>query len=174
MKTKYLCMGVFFSIALTPAVLAKQLARINIQLTATIIDSSCTVAFGDDDKTVSLGSWDPAYFRRPGIESLAVPFTLHLTECPPGSVAITFTGKSPAGFPDLLALTESDDSAQNVAVKILDREKKPLPLGSASPQVDVDPNGNAPMQFYANYIAVANNVVGGTAHADATFTVTYY
>ena len=174
MNAKKIILGTALSAFMVATAQTKELARINISLTATVIDYSCAISFGDEDKTVSLGSWDPAYFHRAGKESVPVPFILHLTECPLGSVAITFQGQSSAADPDLLALEKSDDSAQNIAIKILDADKKLLPLGHASPQVAVDAEGNASMKYYANYIALGNGVVGGSANADASFTINYY
>jgi minor fimbrial subunit len=49
-----------------------------------------------------------------------------------------------------------------------------LPLRQASQEVSVDAEGNAVLQFYANYIATANNPQPGRADADATFVINYY
>jgi minor fimbrial subunit len=74
---------------------------------------------------------------------------------------------------ELLALNETS-RASNVAIEIRDRDKTRLPLRQASQEVSVDAEGNAVLQFYANYIATANNPQPGRADADATFVINYY
>ena len=129
------------------------LGTININLHGNVVDFSCTVNTADKDKTVDLGRWPTTQLLSAGDTTALVPFSLRLEGCPPGSVAILFTG-TPASDTNLLAL---DDPA----------------LGEASPTEEVDANGNVTLNFFANYRALASGVRPGVAKADAIFMINY-
>ncbi|MCL6746810.1 fimbria assembly protein [Kosakonia sp. R1.Fl] len=148
------------------------LGEINIQLRATVVDFTCYVETADSDKTVQLGRWPTKQLQNAGNTTPPVRFSLRLAGCPPGSASITFSGRA-ASNPALLALKDSV-MAQKVAVELRDRDRTPLALETASQEIAVDSNGNATLQFYANYIALADNPAPGTANADATFAINYY
>ena len=148
------------------------LGKINIELTGNIVDFSCVVVAGDSDKSVPLGRWASKQLRQTGSTSSLVPFSLSLTGCPPGSASITFAGKPDPNDSTLLGLNASSD-ATRVAVEIRDSDRSRLPLQQASREVAVDAKGNATLQFYANYIATADDPQAGKADADATFTINY-
>lgn len=148
------------------------LGQINIELTGSVVDYSCVVEAGDSDKTVELGRWPTKQLRYSGSTTSRVPFSLSLTGCPPGSASITFTGKGDDSDPTLLALNGSS-AASRVAVELRNADSSRLPLQQASREVAVDDQGNARLQFYANYIATADDPQPGNADADATFLINY-
>jgi len=148
------------------------LGEINIQLYGNIVDFTCVAEGSDSDKTVQLGTWPTKQIKTAGSRTQAVPFTLKLTGCPPGSASITFSGKPAGSDNSLLALNDAS-AASNVAVEIRDRDKTRLALQQASQEVAVDALGNAELSFYANYIATADNPQPGRADADATFMINY-
>ena len=149
------------------------LGEINIELRGRVVDYSCYVETGDDNKTVQLGTWQTKHLSTTGSTTQSMPFTLKLTGCPPGSASITFSGKKAAASPDLLSLNNTS-GATNIAVELLDEDKSRLPLDQASQDVVLDGNGNATLNFFANYIATADNPTAGRADADATFMINYY
>lgn len=149
------------------------LGEVNIELRGNVVDYSCYVETGSDNKTVQLGSWPTRQLRTTGSTTQSMPFTLKLNGCPPGSASITFSGQSAGGNPALLALNDAS-SATNIAVQLRDKDNAPLSLDHASQDVAVDANGNASLTFYANYIALADNPQPGKADADATFMINYY
>jgi minor fimbrial subunit len=149
------------------------LGEINIELYGNIVDFTCVAEGSDSNKTVPLGTWPTKQLSTTGSRTQAVPFTLKLTGCPPGSASLTFSGTLDTDDPELLALN-STSQASNVAVEIRDRDKTRLPLQQASQNVEVDEQGNAELTFYANYIATKNNPQPGSADADATFMINYY
>lgn len=151
---------------------ASPLGEINIELYGNIIDFTCVAEGSDSDKSVTLGTWPTKQLSTTGSRTQAMPFTLKLTGCPPGAASITFSGKTDPQDPELLALNDAGQ-ATNVAVEIRDRDKTRLPLQQASQDVVVDEQGNAVLNFYANYIATANNPQPGRADADATFMINY-
>lgn len=151
---------------------ASPLGEINIVLYGNIVDFTCVAEGSDSDKSVTLGTWPTKQLSTTGSRTQAMPFTLKLTGCPPGAASITFSGKTDTQDPELLALNDASQ-ASNVAVEIRDRDKTRLPLQQASQDVEVDAQGNAVLNFYANYIATANNPQPGRADADATFMINY-
>lgn len=151
---------------------ATSLGEINIELRGNVVDFSCTVETADSNKTVNLGNWPTKQLRTPGSTTAPVPFQLKLTGCPPGSASITFSG-TPASDASLLALRDSEMS-KTVAIELRDGNSNRLALENASQQAVIDENGDVTLQFYANYIALAENTQPGEANADATFMINYY
>ncbi|MEW5558973.1 fimbria assembly protein [Enterobacter asburiae] len=168
----------FIRLALIAGLLSSQahadnsLGEVNIELSGNVVDYSCVVEAGDSDKSVELGRWPTKQLRNSGSTTSLVPFTLSLTGCPPGSASITFTGKGDPSDPTLLGLNSSS-VASRVAVELRDADRGRLPLQQASRAVAVDDRGNARLQFYANYIATADDPQPGSADADATFLINY-
>ncbi|KNC92881.1 fimbria assembly protein [Trabulsiella odontotermitis] len=148
------------------------LGEINIELRGNVVDFTCVVEAGDSDKTVQLGRWPTKQLRQAGSTTSEIPFTLKLTGCPPGSASITFSGTPDTQDSTLLKLN-GNSQASNVAVEIRDKDRTRLPLEQASQAVAVDALGNATLQFFARYIATANDPQPGVADADATFMINY-
>ncbi len=172
-KGIFIAMSLSLGLATGVAWADSPLGEVNIELRGNVVDYSCYVETGADNKTVPLGTWPTRQLRTAGSTTQSMPFTLKLNGCPPGSASITFTGKKVAGEPALLALNDTS-SATNVAVELRDKDKTPLPLDQASQDVTVDANGDATLTFFANYKAVADNPQPGKADADATFMINYY
>ncbi len=135
---------------------ADPLGTININLHGNVVDFSCTVNTADIDKTVDLGRWPTTQLLNAGDTTALVPFSLRLEGCPPGSVAILFTG-TPASDTNLLAL-DDPAMAQTIAIELRNSDRSRLALGAASPTEEVDANGNVTLNFFANYRALASGV----------------
>lgn len=150
---------------------ADPLGTININLHGNVVDFSCTVNTADIDKTVDLGRWPTTQLLNAGDTTALVPFSLRLEGCPPGSVAILFTG-TPASDTNLLAL-DDPAMAQTVAIELRNSDRSRLALGEASPTEEVDANGNVTLNFFANYRALASGVQPGVEKADAIFMINY-
>lgn len=173
MKSVYLCLAMMAATAMSQGAQADNaLGAVNIELFGNVVDYSCVVEASDSDKSVELGRWATKQLRNAGSTTSATPFTLSLTGCPPGSASITFGGKADDDDPTLLGLNGTSN-ATRVAVEIRDADRSRLPLQQASRDVTVDALGNATLQFYANYIATADNPQPGKADADATFMINY-
>lgn len=106
---------------------ADPLGTININLHGNVVDFSCTVNTADIDKTVDLGRWPTTQLLNAGDTTALVPFSLRLEGCPPGSVAILFTG-TPASDTNLLAL-DDPAMAQTVAIELRNSDRSRLALG---------------------------------------------
>ena len=150
---------------------ADPLGTININLHGNVVDFSCTVNTADIDKTVDLGRWPTTQLLSAGDTTALVPFSLRLEGCPPGSVAILFTG-TPASDTNLLAL-DDPAMAQTIAIELRNSDRSRLALGAASPTEEVDANGNVTLNFFANYRVLASGVRPGVAKADAIFMINY-
>lgn len=124
---------------------ADPLGTININLHGNVVDFSCTVNTADIDKTVDLGRWPTTQLLNAGDTTALVPFSLRLEGCPPGSVAILFTG-TPASDTNLLAL-DDPAMAQTVAIELRNSDRSRLALGRRGPTEEVDANGNVTLNF---------------------------
>jgi len=173
MKSVKLYVTLLAGMLMSPGVRADNaLGAVNIELFGNVVDYTCVVEAADSDKSVELGRWATKQLRNAGSTTSVIPFTLSLTGCPPGSASITFAGKADDSDPTLLGLN-GGSNASRVAVEIRDADRSRLPLQQASKEVAVDALGNATLQFYANYIATADNPQPGKADADATFMINY-
>ena len=92
-------------------------------------------------------------------------FSLSLTNCgqQASGVQINFNGNRNG---DYLSISNSS-TAKNVAIKIKDANKNPIPIGGISQNYDINPGDNI-LNFYAEYIATGK-VTPGTVEAKATF-----
>lgn len=156
----------------SPADAETNLGRINIQLFGNIIDWTCVVVADDANKSVPLGSWATRDIPNKGDTTAPVAFQLRLTGCPTGPVSVTFQGVDDPSDTDLLSLNSSS-TATKVAIQLMDKDKKYLPLNRASQTVQADENGNAVFNFYASYITTGSYPKAGTANADAMFLLNY-
>lgn len=152
-----------------------QLGGINIRLSGTVVALGCTVDPGDVDKPVYLGEWTTRQLKKAGQTTSPVPFTIHLTGCTASGVTTTFTGTKDKVNPELLSLkSDGDDYATGIAVQIMDASGQRISIGNTAPRGVVDGNGNATLNFRANYVATGNDGVRpGTADADAEFMLSY-
>lgn len=152
------------------------LGMINIHLKATIIAKGCSVSSGSQEQTVNLGETAIKQLKNNGGKGSPVPFTIILDECDgkENKVKITFSGKKDSIDPTILAITGTNNVAQNVGVAILDKDRNKIVLNAAYTDyktiVDVK---TLVMNFYGQYWITGPNVTTGEANADATFTVDY-
>jgi len=145
----------------------------NIEFTVNIVTWSCTISTSSQDITVNLGDYPDYYFKSAGQTTPAKYFSISLSDCNNTSVTTTFSGTADSANSHYLALN-SNSTAKNIAVEILDNDKTALPLNTESAAVTVDSSGSATLGFWANYISTADSITGGSADADATFTINYY
>lgn len=150
---------------------ADPLGTININLHGNVVDFSCTVNTADIDKTVDLGRWPTTQLLNAGDTTALVPFSLRLEGCPPGSVAILFTG-TPASDTNLLAL-DDPAMAQTIAIELRNSDRSRLALGAASLTGGSRCKWQCHTKLFANYRALASGVRPGVAKADAIFMINY-
>ena len=173
MKTPFCFRGTAWTLALalfSPSLLATNAGSVEITLHGNIVASSCTVSEGDDNQTIVLGDWAVKNFTDSGVRSQPVYFGIALTDCSASTAELTFSGSQDSSSAELLAL-DSDSTAENIAIEILDADKNRVPLNQ-SVSTTIDSDGNAAYTFYANYISTGT-VSAGTANGTLTFTINY-
>jgi type 1 fimbria pilin len=123
------------------------------------------------NKTVNLGNWATKQLHYPLGHSEPVEFSIHLTGCSASGVTLAFTGKRDTNDKTLLALND-DSTASGVAVEIMDATHHRINMGDYTQRVSVDSQGDANLDFSAEYVAIAPPS-SGTAYAESEFSLTY-
>ncbi|MDX5627704.1 MULTISPECIES: fimbrial protein [unclassified Brenneria] len=161
-------------VILAPSALA-DLGLSNVQLTVTVLANSCVVSQDSVNKTVDLGNWASKQFIGAQQSPYPTRFQITLEDCGAATtgVQVTFTGTQDANDSTLLALN-SDSTAANVAVAILDKDRNRIAIGQPSEVYALTAGGgNQPLTFYGQYVRTGAAVTPGSANADATFTLSY-
>ena len=151
-------------------------ADVTVTVTGTVRDNTCVVA-GRGLLLVRMGhATNIRDLQTEGATGKPVPFTLTLQHCGAvaSGVAVTFTGDTSAGNPDVLTLENVPGSATGVGVQLLDQNQTPLNIGSASPVFALQASEQeVDLTLYARYIATATGATAGRAWAHATASFTY-
>lgn len=167
--------GVVILFSTSQTVSADALAQINLRLTATVVAVACTVDPVDVNKPVDLGEWQTKQLAKAGRTTKAVPFSLHLTGCTADNAKLTFTGTKDTHDDTLLAIDDKDENAASgIAIEIMDSRRNRIPLGKETPSAVIDENGDATLDFWADYVSTGDNSAKpGEANAATQFTLTY-
>lgn len=149
----------------------------NVKFTGEIVQSTCKVVDKDQNKEVYLGKYPTTAFPTAGSTSGAKAFDISLEKCEAGNYTLRFDGNTPAGHPELLAVT---GGATGVGVEILDNNGSTLPISQevATPATvtvaaDGDNPGAATFNLHARYKSFQDLVTAGQANSNATFTIEY-
>lgn len=148
-----------------------------VNFTGEIIESTCTVTSGDQNKDVFIGKYPTSAFTATGDVTASKAFTINLEKCESGDYSLRFDGPTVAGNPNLLSV----DQAGGVGIEILTNDEKVIPINqdasTSSPWVNVatpgDSSGTATFNLKARYKSFMDKVTAGTANASATFTIEY-
>lgn len=142
-----------------------------------MVNAACVVSTQSANQTVNLGQYRTASFQSTGATSEKVPFEIVLNDCDPTvstNTSITFSGQANVTNSDLLSIVNSDNTATNVGIEILDHADTVLPPNGAEySTAQALVNGNNILRFNARYKSTAVAVTPGLANADATFIVKY-
>lgn len=154
---------------------AQTYATANLKFSANIIESSCEVNTNSQNLTVELGRFATKDFLMPGSQSDPKYFEILLDNCTAENISIKFLGKSDESNPDYLAVGKPNQSGgtNNVALKILNKDKTLLPLNKYAPEISPDSSNSTTIGFYATYISENGNVTAGNADATASFILQY-
>lgn len=151
-----------------------QLGGINLELSVEIVAFTCGISIDQNNKVIELGTWSNQHFRKKGDKTTETMIRYNVSDCPTISeISFSFSGPKDRLEPELLAINPGALSAQNIAIELLDSEKKHLALNTASPKIQLDKNGNGQATFYARYVATTASPSVGKANATATFNITY-
>lgn len=156
------------------SVAANDLGKINLVLNVEVVAFSCGISVNQSNKTVELGSWSTQVLKKKGDTSPEKIIEYQISDCPAiPAVTFRFTGPKDSQEPELLAIDQNALSAKNVAIELLNHDKKRLALNSTSAKVQLDKNGNGLATFYARYMATSALPHVGKANATATFSIQY-
>ncbi|MGJ3356010.1 fimbrial protein [Providencia sp. Je.9.19] len=151
------------------------IGSINLRINATIVSNTCTVNLSSKNQTIDLGVWASRQFFS-GINPVTtpVPFTILLENCGPAAreVKLFFDGNTDSQNNELFALN-SNSTAENVGIAILDKNNQRITPKSYSIPHVITNEVQIPLQFYAQYVATGNSVQPGSANTEVTFEMTY-
>lgn len=151
------------------------IGAINIRISATIVDSTCTVSIDSTNQVVNLGVWaSRQFFAGPNAATTPVPFAILLQKCGPAAtgVKVNFNGTIDPNDNELFALNDSS-TATSVGVAILDRNRQRIAPNSQSISYALTNTADVPLQFYAQYVATNNSIQPGTANTESVFELEY-
>ncbi len=144
-----------------------------VYLEGTVIVYTCGVEESEENKYVRLGTYATKDLKGVGTKSQSVLIPFHLMNCGPNiPVKITFSGNRDLTNNKFLGLTPNKSVAKNIAIEMLDAQRKSLPVGQKSSYIP-DVEGNVYTHFYAHYVATQESVTAGKANAKATFIIEY-
>ncbi len=142
-----------------------------------IIQSTCQVSSGDQDKTVELGKYPVTAFPKAESTSGSKAFTISLEKCEAGDYTLRFDGNTVAGRPDLLSVT---GGATGVGIEILDNNGSHFPIANdpsdtayVTVAADGDNPGKATFNLQARYRSFQDTVTPGQANSTSQFTIQY-
>ena len=144
-----------------------------LDLRGQVTVETCGVLESDEYKYVDLGIYAAKDLAQLGRKTGSVPIPFHLMNC--GSeipISIKFEGEADPNDLELLKIKAVRNSATNVAIEMLDENKKRLPLGAKSYHVS-DIDGEIHTLFYAHYIVTKERSTPGKANATAQFSIEY-
>lgn len=151
-----------------------ELARTNLDIFGEVTTATCGVVEAEQHKYIDLGVYSTQSLNHVGAKTKPVPIPFRLSNCHPNSpVTLTFSGTRDLSNPDLLALENLPNAAKDIAIELLDQEKKRLPINTKSQSLMADQEGKIVTNFYANYIVTGDSMSPGIANASAEFTVQY-
>lgn len=142
-----------------------------------IVQSTCQVSTGDQDKTVELGKYPTTAFPKAESTSASKAFTISLEKCEAGDYTLRFDGNTVSGRPDLLSVT---GGATGVGIEILDNNGNHFPIANDPTDLayvtvsgDGDAAGTATFNLQARYHSFQDAVTPGQANATSQFTIQY-
>jgi major type 1 subunit fimbrin (pilin) len=137
-----------------------------------VLDSTCTL----DSKTldVAMGAVTVDAFSTSGTTGRNVPFAIDLSNCNAklSGVNVELDGQADKTTPDLLALDSGGTAAKGIAIELLDKNAKRVPINSTSDPYAISAGSNV-LDFNARYVSTADTVQAGDANASANFTLLY-
>ena len=137
-----------------------------------IVQSTCDVSTASVDQTVTIGTFPTTLFKEAGDVSAPKSFNIYMENCEAGTYTLRFDGTTPAGHPELLAVSK----ATGVGIEILDNNDKAFPINQdlVDPAlVTVTAAGKATVNLKARYKSFEKEVGAGLADANSTFSIEY-
>ena len=153
-------------------------AESKIDFSGSLISGTCSLAPGDANIEVALGTLDSKNLYA-NSASADVPFALHLTDCKrdiADQIAITFNGMADSDLPNLLAISPAS-TAKGIAIGLKTDSGQPLTINQVSPAMAIiDGNNNLNFKAFAQVTPTAladKGIREGQFNAVATFALSY-
>ncbi|MEX3018215.1 fimbrial protein [Kluyvera sp. STS39-E] len=141
-----------------------------------IIAEACSVDAGDRLMTVNMGQISSQRFHAAGEDASPVPFDIHLLDCSTAvsqHVGVSFHGAADGKDPDVLSVGEGAGIATGIGVALFDSDGSQIPLNGDPISWAKIYDGPTTLHFVAKYRSTERQVTGGTANAQAWFSLTY-
>lgn len=141
-----------------------------------LIAEACSVETGDRQLIVHMGRVSSNRFKAAGDDADPIPFALHLQDCSTyvsKRINIIVHGVTDGKNPDVLSVGEGEGIASGVSIALFDDYRQIIPVNAETEVGRPLINGSHVLQFVAKYRSTGNRVIGGTANAQAWFSLTY-
>lgn len=148
----------------------------NMRFQGEIIAEACSVDAGDRLMTVNMGQISSHRFHAAGEDASPVAFTIHLLDCDTTvsqRVGVTFNGVADGKDPDVLSVGEGAGIATGIGVALFNSDGSLIPLNREPVSWTRLYDGPTTLHFVAKYRSTDRQVTGGTANAQAWFSLTY-
>jgi major type 1 subunit fimbrin (pilin) len=166
--------------AFAAAPLTSQAADGLITLTGMLAASTCKISGngGGSDFTVALPTVSASSLSAPNMAAGRTPFNIVLSGCTPsaGNVQTYFEEGSPM-IDATTGWLKNSGTAQNVQVSLLNDDFTKIVLGadkvSQSSKAVALTEGNATLNYFAQYVAQSGRVVAGTVNTAVLYSIVY-
>ncbi|EKT56049.1 fimbrial protein [Providencia burhodogranariea] len=150
--------------------------RVKINISANVIERSCTISSSSSNFSVKLDTGD-LRGKKIGMPFTETPFSISLESCPDNlsSAHIKFTGESDLVMNNLLAnLNETDSGAKGIAIGLYDSNNSNINIQNNLNSITIDHNLQSNIfKFYAYYVKTSDKYSAGKIISIANFELTY-
>ena len=150
-------------------------SSVQINVSANILFSGCTITSDDQHQTIALGNFNGAKHLL-GETGSSFPVSIHLNDCSQiEGVKVSLTpnfGVEGATNSGVLALSPAS-SAKGVGIEILDRDHNPVDFSLNSQVTQTIDEQSSELKFYARFKKIANEITPGSAETGMTYSIEY-
>ncbi|MEK0207318.1 fimbrial protein [Klebsiella michiganensis] len=146
---------------------------VQLNVTGHITASGCILDSESEVIDVDMKDINITQLVQPNNRVQMTPFTIRLKECAASvsSAVVTLSGAPDDANSDFLSLAEG--GASGVAIKIMDEDKKIIPINTTSKNYFLTQGDTMVLQFYAQYVATGSTLRAGNANSTATYVVSF-
>ncbi|MEX9870385.1 fimbrial protein [Providencia huaxiensis] len=141
-----------------------------------LIAEACSVETSERFLTVNMGQVRTNMFKEAGDDSEPTSFNIYLRDCSKNvseHVYINFSGIADKNNPHIYSVSNGVNAANGVGIAIFDAGNELIPINDAPKKIAKIESKDVTLHFTAKYRATSNNITGGTANAQALFSLTY-
>lgn len=151
---------------------------VEIDMSGTVVASTCDVETADALQTIFIGNFSSNTFHTAGDVSSTADLVIRLKNCSSGisGATVMFSGTPDGDNGKLLALSDTagkGNMASGVGVEILDANKKTVAINTASDSQSLQEGDNNALTFFLRYQATKIPVTAGNASSVMYFDLSY-